>query len=72
MTIFITNSLVDSMFARVSLRFDGALRAIDIATVGGFDETALKKENGARLSSPDKEIVDMKAIGRGITTPVSV
>ncbi len=70
-TILITNSPVASILASVSFGLEGVLRAMDIATVGGFEDMALKNENGAKLKLPDSEIVDMKAIGRGITTPVS-
>ncbi len=36
-------------------------------TAGGFEPTALKKENGARLGTPAAEIVETKATGRGST-----
>jgi hypothetical protein len=34
-------------------------------SAGGFDETPLKKEKGARLGSPWLEMLETHAIGRG-------
>ena len=38
---------------------------------GGFDDTTVKKENGARLVLPSGSTVATSAIGRGITTSVN-
>ena len=40
------------------------------ASIGGFGETNVKVENGARLTPPFSAIVVTHAIGRGTTTPV--
>jgi hypothetical protein len=37
------------------------------ASSGGFAHTALKKENGARLASPEALRLETQAIGRGTT-----
>ena len=42
-----------------------------IPIVGGKNEKALKKENGARLRVPSAATVETQAIGRGATSPLS-
>jgi hypothetical protein len=39
--------------------------------VGGFAQTALKKEKGARFRAPEADIVETQAIGRGTISEVS-
>jgi hypothetical protein len=38
--------------------------------VGGFEQTPLKKENGATLSIPSLDFVETNAIGRGTIDPI--
>ena len=71
-TMFTTNSPVSRMFRSVSL---GAgwpsthLREGENPSNGGFAETALKKEKGARFRRPLLS-VETHAIGRGTTAPM--
>ena len=60
------------MFNRVSFGLLSMYLPIPTTIVGGLAETALKKENGARLCTPFDDLVDMKAIGLGATIPVSM
>ena len=38
--------------------------------IGGFDDTILKKLNGAALTTPSSDIDVIKAIGLGIIDPI--
>src|SRR5918992_1619978 len=69
-TTLTTNSPVSSILARVSFRLSPAWRDEENTIVGGSYATALKKEKGARFTSPAADMLDTKAIGRGTTTPV--
>jgi hypothetical protein len=39
--------------------------------IGGVTEATVKKEWGARLSTPSADVLDTQAMGRGTTTAVS-
>jgi hypothetical protein len=41
-------------------------------TVGGFGQTALKKEYGARLGWPSWLMLEIQPIGRGKTDPINI
>src|SRR3954469_15425849 len=68
-TTLTTNSRVARMFAMVS--FGGLRHTGPNPTTGGSAQNALKKLNGARLSTPAADIVETNAIGRGTTEPIS-
>src|SRR5438046_1121753 len=68
-TMLTTNSRVARMFAIVS--FGGLRHTGPNPTTGGSAQNALKKLNGARLSTPAADIVETNAIGRGTTEPIS-
>ena len=66
-----TNSLVSSMFRRVSfLRPLGPLLMLR-ASDGGLAPPAMKKLNGAKLATPFEPSVLTNAIGLGTTAPAS-
>src|ERR1700751_4795067 len=69
LTMLMTNSPVAFTFARVSL--DGMRKPFEKQTVGGSAQIALKKLNGAKLRTPSADKVEMNAIGRGTTDPMS-
>jgi len=66
------NSPTCSMFRRVS--FFAPVRPMRCgakATKGGFDDTTVKNEKGARLVLPSGSTVATSAMGRGMTISVS-
>jgi hypothetical protein len=64
-----TNSPVSSMLASVSLTPPSAwLPFAPKTTIGGASAIALKNENGARLTTPDRLCVEIQPIGRGTTS----
>jgi hypothetical protein len=71
-TVFITKSPVSSILDRVSFSLSLVCRFIDTTTVGGTEQTALKNENGAKFRTPELEMLETNAIGRGTTTPVRI
>ena len=63
-----TNSLVASIFARVSLIGRSGFRPLgEKATVGGSSDMALKKLKGARLTRPSASRLVTQPMGRGTT-----
>jgi hypothetical protein len=65
-TTFTTNSPVASILSRVSfLVFLTESQPGTKHSVGGSVETPVKKEKGARLCTPAREIDDTHAMGRG-------
>ena len=58
---------VSSMFARVSFFTSPPLRHTEITSIGGSCPTALKNENGAKLTVPSIAFVDTNPMGRGTT-----
>src|SRR5215203_895734 len=70
LTTLTTYSPVALTFLTVSLATPSREPAENI-TVGGLEQTALKKLNGARLCTPSELTDDTHAIGRGTTQPMS-
>src|SRR5215471_21512448 len=68
-TMLTTNSRVARTFVMVS--FAGSRQTGQKPTTGGSAQNALKKLNGARLSTPAGDTVETNAIGRGTTAPIS-
>src|SRR5262245_45582479 len=68
LTTLTTNSFVARMLAMVS--FGGVRQTGPKPTTGGSAQKALKKENGARFSTPADDTVDTNAIGLGTTEPI--
>src|ERR1051325_8336347 len=67
LTTLTTNSPVARTLASVS--FIGSRQTGQKSTTGGSPQTALKKLNGARLFTPDADVVETNAIGRGTMDP---
>jgi hypothetical protein len=68
-TMLQTHSPVSWMFASVSLTPPSAWLPLQaIMTMGGASATALKNENGARLTTPALLMVLTQPIGRGTTS----
>ena len=55
-----------------TLRSESFTPTLVNCTIGGSTQETVKKECGARLSTPSAERVDTQAIGRGTTTDVRI
>ena len=67
-----TNSPFASMLINVSFLPPSRFNVGENTTTGGFAPNALKKLNGAKLTTPDLDSVVTQAIGRGVTSPTSI
>ena len=66
-----TNSPVRRMFFSVCLIVPSERRLKLTMHSGGSSEITLKNENGAQFATPFSFQVEIQAIGRGITSPIS-
>src|SRR5258706_12767480 len=72
-TIFTTNSFVARTLFSVSFIFPSVPRIRgQKRRVGGFEQTALKNEKGARFGRPLMSMLEIQPIGRGTTEPVKI
>jgi hypothetical protein len=71
-TMFTTNSPVSSTLLNVSLSDSPSGRGPTLMqSIGGWREATVKKLKGARLRTPSRLTVEVQAIGRGTTDPMS-
>lgn len=71
-TMLTTNSPLARRLLSVSLVARSVARMLgQKSRVGGLEQTALKKEKGARLGCPAELMVETQAMGLGTTAPVS-
>jgi hypothetical protein len=68
--MFTTNSFVASTFESVSFCKPSFRITVENKIVGGFEQTPLKKLNGARFRIPSLLIVETSAIGLGTIEPI--
>ena len=66
-----TNSLVRRMFFSECLSAPSLRGLMPTTQSGGSSEKTLKNENGAQLATPLALRVEIHAIGRGMTRPIS-
>ena len=66
-----TNSPVRRMFFSECFMAPSLRGLMPITQSGGSSENTLKKENGAQLATPLSLQVEIHAIGRGMTRPMS-
>ena len=66
-----TNSPVRRMFFSECFMAPSLRGLMPITQSGGSSENTLKKENGAQLATPFALQVEIHAIGRGMTRPMS-
>jgi len=69
--MFTLKASVSRIFCAVSFNPDLPTRATDTEMIGGLVDTPLKKEKGAKLSTPEPERVPTQAMGLGTIMEVN-